>query len=231
MVVAAGGRSRPKKGRGRPPKYGKDRIDLANAAQTRGWQTGLFSLYGRLVVKSTAFLATYKPVGRVIRVVLVPARSLGGVLLDRPGSERGIDPRDGGRPLGVEQVFHDVKEVQERDSNNYACVGQRGGVEPDQLVAHAGGAVAWTGRSPGSRPERLAVGQARASSVACQSLSGVRARRYRKNIRRYRRGAAQNPPFIRLSTGMRLRSGKVHLPHRPSWIAFTIRAWSRHTMR
>ena len=41
-----------KKGRGRPPKYGKDRIDLARrAAQTRGWQTGLFSLYGRMVVK------------------------------------------------------------------------------------------------------------------------------------------------------------------------------------
>ena len=34
-----------KKGRGRPPKYGKDRIDLAErAAQTRGWQNGLFSL-------------------------------------------------------------------------------------------------------------------------------------------------------------------------------------------
>ena len=62
-----------KKGRGRPPKYGKDRIDLARrAAQTRGWQTGLFSLYGRLVVKKyKTFLATYKPVGGVIRVVLV----------------------------------------------------------------------------------------------------------------------------------------------------------------
>ena len=62
-----------KKGRGRPPKYGKDRIDLARrAAQTRGWQTGLFSLYGRLVVKKyKTFLATYKPVGGVIRVALV----------------------------------------------------------------------------------------------------------------------------------------------------------------
>ena len=101
MVVEPG----QKKGRGRPPKYGKQRIDLANlaAAQTRGWQTGLFSLYGRMVVKKyKTFLATYKPVGGVIRVVLgARARSLGGVLLDRPGSERGIDPRDGGRPLGV----------------------------------------------------------------------------------------------------------------------------------
>src|SRR5262249_56551614 len=62
-----------KKGRGRPPKYGKERIDLAGlAARSRGWQTGLFSLYGRLEVKKyRTFLATYKPVGGVIRVVLV----------------------------------------------------------------------------------------------------------------------------------------------------------------
>ena len=62
-----------KRGRGRPPKYGKNRIDLAKrAATTRGWQTGLFSFYGRLVVKKyKTFLATYKPVGGVIRVVLV----------------------------------------------------------------------------------------------------------------------------------------------------------------
>ena len=72
-VVAGGGRARPEEGRGRPPKYGKQRIDLAKrAAQTRGWQTGLFSLYGHLVVKKyKTFLATYKPVGGVIRVVLV----------------------------------------------------------------------------------------------------------------------------------------------------------------
>ena len=45
----------------------------------------------------------------------------------------------------------------ERDSNNCASVGQRGGVEPDRLVAHAGGAV---GLGPAAvsvaRPERLA---------------------------------------------------------------------------
>ena len=43
-----------KKGRGRPPKYGKDRIDLAKrAAQTRGWQKGMFSLYGGRWSRST----------------------------------------------------------------------------------------------------------------------------------------------------------------------------------
>ena len=65
----------------------------------------------------------------------------------------------------------------ERDSNNSPCVGQRGGVEPDRLVAHAGGAVGLGPAAvPVARPERLAVGQARASSVACQSLSGVTSR-------------------------------------------------------
>src|SRR5262249_31964347 len=68
--VAAAGQ---KRGRGRPPKYGKHRIALANAAaQKRGWQSGLFSVYGQRVVKRyKTFLATYKPVGGVIRVVLV----------------------------------------------------------------------------------------------------------------------------------------------------------------
>ena len=46
-VVAPGQR-----GRGRPRIYGTRRIDLAQrAAQERGWQTGTFSLSGRLVVK------------------------------------------------------------------------------------------------------------------------------------------------------------------------------------
>ena len=92
-----------KKGRGRPPKYGKQRIDLAKrAAQTRGWQTGLFSLYGRMVVKKyKTFLATYKPVGGVIRVVLVARWRVGWRIFHRPGSERGRDSGSGGRPLGI----------------------------------------------------------------------------------------------------------------------------------
>src|SRR5215831_10089093 len=47
--------------RGRPPKYSKERIDLAGlATRSRGWQTGLFSLYGRLEVKRyRTFLVTY----------------------------------------------------------------------------------------------------------------------------------------------------------------------------
>ena len=103
-----------KKGRGRPPKYGKQRIDLAKrAAQTRGWQTGLFSLYGHLVVKKyKTFLATYKPVGGVIRVVLVREveRWVAYFSTDPDLSVAAILEAVADRSA-LEQVFHDVKEV------------------------------------------------------------------------------------------------------------------------
>ena len=103
-----------KRGRGRPPKYGKNRIDLAKrAAQTRGWQTGFFSLYGRLVVKKyKTFLATYKPVGGVIRVVLVrePDRWVAYFSTDPDLSVASILETVADRSA-LEQVFHDVKEV------------------------------------------------------------------------------------------------------------------------
>lgn len=59
--------------RGRPRIYGPDRIDLAKrAGQRRGWTTEVFDLYGKPTVKRyKTFLATWGPVGGVIRVVLV----------------------------------------------------------------------------------------------------------------------------------------------------------------
>jgi hypothetical protein len=59
--------------RGRPRVYGTEQIDLANwAGQRRGWQTELFTLYSQATLKTyKTFLATYKPVGGVIRVVLL----------------------------------------------------------------------------------------------------------------------------------------------------------------
>ena len=59
--------------RGRPRLYGEQRIDLAKrAGQRRGWQTGTFELYGKPTVKRyKTFLATWRPAGGVIRVVLV----------------------------------------------------------------------------------------------------------------------------------------------------------------
>jgi hypothetical protein len=108
----------PKKGerrsRGRPRKYGKKRLSLAKrAGQTRGWQTIACTVYGETTTKTyKTFLATYKPVGGVIRVVLVK-------------EDHGwyaffcTDPQAGVQEIleafsdraTIEQDFHDVKEV------------------------------------------------------------------------------------------------------------------------
>src|SRR6185312_11836493 len=59
--------------RGPAPTYGESRIELAKrAGQRRGWSTGVFGLYGEPAVKrSKTFLATWRPAGGLIRVVLV----------------------------------------------------------------------------------------------------------------------------------------------------------------
>jgi hypothetical protein len=61
------------RGPGRPRVYGTERISLAKrAGQRRGWTTEAFTLYGERVTKRyKTFLATWKPAGGVIRVVLV----------------------------------------------------------------------------------------------------------------------------------------------------------------
>jgi hypothetical protein len=59
--------------RGRGRVYGEGRIDLSKrAGQRRGWATGTFTLYGRPTSKRyKAFVATWRPAGGRIRVVLV----------------------------------------------------------------------------------------------------------------------------------------------------------------
>jgi hypothetical protein len=61
------------KRRGPRPTYGKQAISLAKRAAHRGgWQRGVFTLYGKEVVKTyKTFLATYRPAYGQIRVVLV----------------------------------------------------------------------------------------------------------------------------------------------------------------
>jgi hypothetical protein len=64
---------RPKGQRGRSRIYGKEKIDLAKrAGQRRGWSSGDFDLYGEKAGKRyKTFLATWRPAGGAIRVVLV----------------------------------------------------------------------------------------------------------------------------------------------------------------
>jgi hypothetical protein len=64
----------PRSGRrGRPRMYGERRVELAKrAGQRRGWARATFQLYGKPQTKRyKTFLATWRPAGGVIRVVLV----------------------------------------------------------------------------------------------------------------------------------------------------------------
>jgi hypothetical protein len=105
-----------RRGPGRPPTYGKNRLSLAKrAGQTRGWQTvEVMTTAGRVVTKMVkSFQATWPPAGGVVRVVIVqeddgawraflctdPEASVGEIVqatLDR---------------WAIEQNFHDLKEV------------------------------------------------------------------------------------------------------------------------
>lgn len=64
---------RPAGRRGRPRIYGEHKIDLAKrAGRRRGWTAESFDLYGERTVKRyKTFLATWRPAGGLIRVVLV----------------------------------------------------------------------------------------------------------------------------------------------------------------
>lgn len=101
--------------RGRPRKYGVNRLSLkGKAAHRLGWVTEVFQLYGRAVEKTyKTFLATYPPARGVIRVVLVketdgwvaffatdPSLTVQDIL--QAVADRGA----------IEQNFHDLKEVQ-----------------------------------------------------------------------------------------------------------------------
>ena len=111
--VIPAGQKRP---RGRPPIYGKTRISLAKrAGQKRGWQTiTVRTTTGAVVTKQIkSFLATWRPAGGVVRVVIIQ---------EDDGSWRavlGTDPEASVEALvqvvldrwGIEPNFPDWKEV------------------------------------------------------------------------------------------------------------------------
>jgi DDE superfamily endonuclease len=107
-------RSGQRRSRGRPRKYGKNRISLAKrAGQRRGWQTIACTLYGEPVKKACkTFLATYRPAAGVVRVVLVREDHGWFALFstDPNASMAEILEAFADRAT-IEQDFHDVKEV------------------------------------------------------------------------------------------------------------------------
>lgn len=113
----------PKK-RGPRPTYGKQALSLAKRAGHRGgWQTETFVLYREQVTKTyKTFLATYKPAGGLIRVVLV--RETDGWVAffctDPQATVAQILAAVADR-AAIEQDFHDLKEVHGTGQQQVRC--------------------------------------------------------------------------------------------------------------
>jgi hypothetical protein len=104
-----------RRGPGRPPKYGKQRLSLAKrAGHAHGWQQVSCWQYQKEVTKMVkTFLATWKPAGGVIRVVLVREEHtwLAYFCTDPAASVQDILEAAAGR-TAIEDTFKDVKEVE-----------------------------------------------------------------------------------------------------------------------
>lgn len=103
-----------RRGPGQPRKYGKKRLHLQRrAAHPLGWETIECFIYGQPVIKTIkTFLATYRPAGGVIRVVLVKEDHGCEFFFctDADVTPRQIVETFADR-ASIEQDFHDVKEV------------------------------------------------------------------------------------------------------------------------
>jgi hypothetical protein len=103
-----------RRGRGRPPKYGKNRISLAKrAAHLHGWQTAKCIVYGKTVTKLfKTFVATYRPVGGPIRVVIVEEDHDWYPFFSTDVNATAVEIIEAFADRAtIEQDFHDVKEV------------------------------------------------------------------------------------------------------------------------
>ena len=100
--------------RGRPRIYGEQRIDLAKrGGQRRGWVTGTFTLYGKATPKRyKTFVATWRPAGGAIRVVLVdePTGWVAFFCTDTAASVADILAAVANR-FALEVTFRDLKDI------------------------------------------------------------------------------------------------------------------------
>lgn len=101
--------------RGRPRTYGPEKLSLAKRAAHRGgWQRGTFHVYGVDVVKEyKTFLATYRPAGGLIRVVIVREveRSWRAYFSTEATARVASILEAVADRFAIEQDFHDLKEV------------------------------------------------------------------------------------------------------------------------
>jgi hypothetical protein len=102
------------RGRGRPRKYGRNKISLAKRAGHRqGWQTVTCTVYGQAAAKTCkTFLATYGPVGGIVRVVLVKEEHGWYAFYGTDPQASAVEILEAFADRAtIEQDFHDVKEV------------------------------------------------------------------------------------------------------------------------
>ena len=106
-----------KRGPGRPPTYGKNRLSLAKrAGQQRGWQAvNVVTTTGQVVTKIVkTFLATWHPAGGLVRVVIVKEldSSWRAYLSTDPEADVVEIVQATLDRWAIEQNFHDLKEVE-----------------------------------------------------------------------------------------------------------------------
>ena len=106
-----------KRTRGRPPIYGKNRLSLAKrAGQRRGWRTvEVRTTKGEAVTRRyKTFLATWRPAGGVVRVVILEEDdgSWRAFLCTDPEADVGAIVQSVLDRWVIEQNFHDLKEVE-----------------------------------------------------------------------------------------------------------------------
>ena len=95
-------------------RYGKEKISVAKrAAHRKGWQTVEVNVYGQKVIKTyKTFLATWRPIGGVIRVVIVRERDgWQSFFCSNPDATVVEILECFADRSAIENVFHDVKEV------------------------------------------------------------------------------------------------------------------------
>ena len=101
-------------GRGRPRRYGKNKINLAKrAAHPDGWETAPCTVYGQTVTKVyKTFLATYRPAGGLIRVVIVLEEDDWFPFFSTDPHATAVEIIEAFADRAtIEQNFHDLKEV------------------------------------------------------------------------------------------------------------------------
>lgn len=113
-TLPASTRGAPRR-RGRPAVYGSERISLAKrAGQKRGWQTVQARQYGEVRAKRIkTFVATWRPAGGCIRVVLVREEHGWLALFSTQPSLTAEEILSlAADRFCIEQDFHDLKEVE-----------------------------------------------------------------------------------------------------------------------